>query len=270
MRNLLMIASALAPLLATPALAADLQLKAPPAAAPAMTWTGGYVGVNVGWDWQSAKSTYQGVVPGDIFVTGIASGALPAAMSQNANGVLGGVTAGYNMQGGSFVYGVEADFMGTDLKGSSALTTTVGFNPTLTTVTTTKTDWLATVRARLGMLVTPQALIYVTGGAAIGDVEGSSSITPSGGGSSCANNFYCSIGSRSATRVGWTVGAGGEYMFAPHWTVKLEYLHYDLGSLGYTMNEASPAFPAAAGAANVNVSTKVTGDIVRGGVNFKF
>jgi len=250
----------------------DAVYKASPAAAPAYLWTGVYVGVNVGWGRQHADADYVGIVPGDIFVTGIRDGALPAAMSRNRNGILGGVTLGYNLQSGSLVYGIEADGMGTDLSATTALTTSgILAYPTLTTVTTTGVDWLATVRGRIGMLVAPQALVYATGGVAVGGVHGSSSITPSGT-STCANNFFCSIGSGSATNVGWTAGIGGEYMFAPHWTAKIEYLHYDLGSLGYTINEASthPAFLPFAGTPNVNVNTSVTGDIVRGGVNLKF
>ncbi len=274
MNKFLLTGAVLAPFLALPAMAADLPMKAPPAPpAPVTTWTGPYVGVNVGWAWQNADTTYQGINPTDIFATGIAAGALPAAMSQNASGVVGGVTLGYNLQSGSFVYGVEGDIMGTDLSATSTLTTSgILFNPTLTTVTTTSTDWLATVRGRVGMLVTPQALLYATGGLAIGHVAGSASITPNSPGSTCATNFYCSTGSGSATNLGWTAGVGGEYMFAPHWTAKIEYLHYDLGSFSYTINEAStfPTFLPFAGSPNVNVKTNVSGDIVRGGVNLKF
>ncbi|HLH89928.1 MAG TPA: hypothetical protein VKX28_15855 [Xanthobacteraceae bacterium] len=59
-------------------------------------------------------------------------------------------------------------------------------------------------------------------------------------------------------------------MFAPHATAKAEYLHYDLGSFSYTVNEVSPAFPAFAGSPNLGVRTNVSGDIVRAGVNLRF
>jgi outer membrane immunogenic protein len=40
---------------------------------------------------------------------------------------------------------------------------------------------------------------------------------------------YGTTGSFSETRAGWTLGGGLEWMFAPHWTHKAEYLYYDLG-----------------------------------------
>jgi outer membrane immunogenic protein len=58
-------------------------------------------------------------------------------------------------------------------------------------------------------------------------------------------------------------------MFAPNWTAKIEYLYYDLGHFSYTANEASPA-SSFIGVPNLNVETKVTGSIVRGGLNWKF
>jgi outer membrane immunogenic protein len=32
------------------------------------------------------------------------------------------------------------------------------------------------------------------------------------------------------TLTGWTVGAGWEYMLNPHWTMKIEYLHFDFSN----------------------------------------
>jgi opacity protein-like surface antigen len=58
-------------------------------------------------------------------------------------------------------------------------------------------------------------LPYVTGGVAFGSVHGWDALTPAAG---------------TATRTGWTAGAGLAYMVAPNWAVKFEYLHVDLGS----------------------------------------
>ncbi|HLH89927.1 MAG TPA: hypothetical protein VKX28_15850 [Xanthobacteraceae bacterium] len=76
----------------------------------AATWIGLYVGVNVSLGRQSADSTYTGSRPGN-FIRSVASGALPAEMTQTGSGVLGGFALGYNLQGGPFVYGIEADAM---------------------------------------------------------------------------------------------------------------------------------------------------------------
>jgi outer membrane immunogenic protein len=37
---------------------------------------------------------------------------------------------------------------------------------------------------------------------------------------------------QSNTSTGWTAGGGAEWLFAPHWSAKLEYLYVDLASSG--------------------------------------
>ena len=74
-------------------------------------------------------------------------------------------------------------------------------------------SWFGTVRGRVGYLVTPTLLLYGTAGFAYGQVN--------------AFGF-------SNTPTGWTAGGGVEWMFAPHWTAKLEYLYVDLSSNGAT------------------------------------
>ena len=92
------------------------------------------------------------------------------------------------------------------------------------------THWLATLRGRIGMLAALQTLLFVTGGFALGEIKTSVNVAPMGT-SSCANNSLCAVGNASATGVGWTAGAGIEHAVAGNWTVKVEYLHYDLGSV---------------------------------------
>ena len=66
--------------------------------------------------------------------------------------------------------------------------------------------------------------------------------------------------------VGWTAGGGVEYAVSRNWTVKAEYLYYDLGSRTLTLNDVFGRFPA-----NVQTFTDAfRGNIVRGGVNYKF
>jgi len=255
-------------LMVTPVVGADLPVKAPvPVVAP-ISWTGFYLGGTVGGGWQDVKTSYA-ATPGNftaLFAAAITDGALPATTSQNSNGILGGLTLGYNVQSGTIVYGLEGDWSWTNFRATSTVNTNIGFYPAITTVTETKTDWLATVRGRLGVLAAPQGLLYVTGGLAIGEVKGSTSVTPVG----CAANAFCSAGSASDTRVGWTVGAGGEYAFAQHWSAKLEYLYYDLGSISYSAQEISPAFLPALAGSTLAVRSTVTGSIVRAGLNYRF
>ena len=260
---------------ANTARAADTPLKAPAPIAPAPSWTGFYLGAQLGAAWQDAHTDYGPVAApfAPVIIFGFASGLIPTSAPQDGAGFLGGLTLGYNMQSGPVVWGLEGDASWLSVRNTSNVTgaTVVGIGFTDTTTTETKTDWLATLRPRAGFLVSPQSLLYATGGLAVGHVSGSTTFTPGGAGTTCANNILCSAGSGSATRAGWTAGAGFEYAFMPGWSAKIEYLYYDLGSFSYGINEISPgAAPGSAGLPNATATTKVTGNIARLGVNMKF
>jgi len=85
-------------------------------------------------------------------------------------------------------------------------------------------------------------------------------------------NHYNSFGSFSNTRVGWTAGGGIEWLFAPNWSVKAEYLYYDLGSVTYGLsplqnfNSAGTLFTSGSPFSR----TRFTGNIVRAGLNYHF
>jgi outer membrane immunogenic protein len=78
--------------------------------------------------------------------------------------------------------------------------------------------------------------------------------------------------SQSETRAGWTAGGGFEWMFAPQWSVKAEYLYYDLGTLtlNQTLNVAILATPAANVNWNIQSTTHFNGNVVRAGLNYHF
>lgn len=250
------------------------QASAEPAArAPA--WTGFYVGANMGWGWQSAGSATT-ADPGFPFFPAntvlLQDGVIPTSTSQKGDGYLGGFTLGYNLQSGALVYGIEADWMWTGIRGSSSEARDAGSAGWLaTTVTETKTDWLATLRGRVGVLTSPLAHLYATGGLAIGHVEGSRATITSGAGDCGANhmiNFVCAAGSVSDTKLGWTVGAGADYRIAPNWTIRAEYLYYDLGHVSHATYGTTPVFVL--GEPRFNVDTKIAGSIVRMGLNYQF
>jgi opacity protein-like surface antigen len=123
-------------------------------------------------------------------------------------GALVGATLGYNLQTGSWVWGLEADGDASWIKGSGC-----GSN------CETRNRWLGTGRTRIGC-AWDRWLPYVTGGAAFGDVK----MTPF---SNCA--------SENKTKVGWTAGVGVEYAFMGAWSVKLEYLYVDLGTSTFSV-----------------------------------
>jgi outer membrane immunogenic protein len=210
-----------------PASAADLPMyaKAAPIMAPIYDWTGGYIGIEGGGGWGHSNQT-------DHIVFGDGSFSM-------SGGLVGG-TAGYNWQTGPWVFGLEGDFSWSDIAGQSS-TCGPKFH-----LCGTKLDSLGTFRGRIGHTVgaTGNWLLYGTGGLAVGDVHGWDSILPASG---------------SEFRAGWTVGAGIETSFAPHWTAKLEYLYVDLGKSH--LFDILPTTPE---------TVSFTANIVRVGVNYSF
>jgi len=188
MRHLLLGSVAAFALVAGAAQAADLPRRAAPPApiyvAPIFTWTGFYVGAQIGGGWGRSEI---------------------GAISYNANGVVGGLHAGYNMQFGSIVAGVEGDIEATSLKGSTAFPGVL---------LKTRAPWQGSVRARVGVAF-DRFMPYITGGWAYGNVKSS---IPAIGFSS----------DRSHTG-GFAVGGGLEYAVTNNIIAGVEYLYVDLG-----------------------------------------
>lgn len=199
--------------------AADLpqpSYKAPAYVGPSYAnWNGFYLGINGGYAW--ADSEWSG-----------SAGNFKAS----PNGWLGGGTAGYNIQTGIWVWGIEGDFDYADLNGTA----------TVCGGCTVKDTWLGTARARLGYAGWNNWLPYITGGGAFGNIKTNSV-----------------LGDSSNTRWGWTAGAGIEWAFLANWSAKVEYLYVDLGSFNCGIN---------CGAVDENVDLKSS--IVRLGVNYRF
>ncbi len=138
----------------------------------------------------------------------------------------------------------------------------------MNTATSDKLDALGTVRGRLGYTLAPPVLLYGTGGLAFGDASASLLIitAPPLCGPTASTN-PCAADSFHQWMSGWTVGGGFEYGFGGSWSVKAEYLHYDLGGV-------SRATPFVSGLFQVprflNWNTKAEGDLVRAGINYRF
>jgi len=221
------------------ALAADLPppYRVPP---PAYTWSGLYLGANIGYGWGSMKY--------EASLTGV--GAISS--SRDVNGVIGGVQSGYNYQLGMWVFGYESDIQAS---GQHKSFTFPGVLPGTTVTTDHKLDWFGTARSRLGVLATPSILLYGTAGVAYGQVKESATVTVTGVGTA--------IGSFKDVKAGWTAGAGIEGAFGGGWSAKLEYLYIDLGKTEHTF--ATPALGTVA-----SESRRMIDNIVRVGVNYKW
>jgi len=256
------------------AYAADLPTysKASPVVAP-FSWTGFYVGANVGYGQSTASSAQYTAIEQTFFGGRIASGEIPSSLTANARGFLGGVQAGYNYQTGpQSMFGFETDIAYSGISGDrTKISIPLGFDPVIITTQKSTIDWFGTFRGRVGWLATPSFLIYATGGLAYGQGKAETHTTvapgPIGAPPTCGplGNIFCSDGSSSKTRVGWTVGGGLEHMIGRNWSVKAEYLYYDLGGASYTVFTQSPPPPAV-----MQADTSFKGQIFRFGLNYKF
>jgi outer membrane immunogenic protein len=171
-------------------------------------------------------------------------GAMGGYGAENASGGIrggfGGGTVGYNWQMNNIVFGLEADAAGADIS-RSATALVLGAPVTATA----KVDALGTVRGRFGFAV-DQLLFYGTGGYAWADTK--LSVTTLG-----------LTVSDSKVLNGWTVGAGAEWMFAPHWSLKAEYLYRSFSGQTFFGGTAAAVNP---GSLNIN-----SGQV---GVNYHF
>jgi outer membrane immunogenic protein len=206
---------------------------------PIFTWTGFYVGINGGYIFEGGKSQ----------VTGFGSS---GGLKTMGDGFTVGGTLGYNYQINNFVVGLETDLNYVDL-GKRVTTNFGAFSGTVSQ----DMSYLGTVRGRLGVAF-DRVLIYGTGGLAYGNQEARTNITGLGG------SF---AGSKDSTRFGYTLGAGVEYAISNNWSVKAEYLYYDLGKVNYAAPQIAGA-PVAGGFGTTKAENR--GNLVRAGLNYRF
>jgi high affinity Mn2+ porin len=177
------------------AVAADLQVKAPPIQA-VFDWTGLYIGAHAGYS-RGASSA-------------VLSGPAAGAATNSFSGVIGGVQAGYNYRLSSgLLLGVEADISFPNYLTSNSVVSSLA---TARSAVTEQWDYVATARGRIGYTAGPW-LGYATGGLAFAGERFLNA--PAIGNDEKILN----------TRLGWVAGAGVEYAFAPHWSARLEYLY---------------------------------------------
>jgi outer membrane immunogenic protein len=280
-----------------PALAADLPVKAPvyKAVAPEIfSWTGFYVGGNIGYSWGRGDTdfteTTSGTSSSQVFRTAgptpvgpptvTTIGPITAGGSARAdlNGVIGGGQIGYNWQNGTTVFGFEADIQGTGEKGDSIICLTAGCPVgDIFGSESYKIKWLSTFRGRAGIAIAPKWLLYATGGLAVGEVERDLAGGLIGGPTTSLSS--------NTTRAGYAVGGGVETALDNHWSAKLEALYVDLGSFdtafgGVTNTTVTNALNTPQTGFNTvttttttttgNFHTHVKDVILRVGLNYRF
>jgi outer membrane immunogenic protein len=238
-----------------PALAADIP-AAPvykaPVAPPAQNWYGFSIGASGGYAWGRNAVEFTAAPP----LTPFAGGTSPfTTAAGNPSGGLAGIQFGSNWQFNRLVIGTIGDIYWSDIKASQQLGATIGGVAATATVDQ-RLKWFGTTRLRAGVLVTDNFLLYASGGLASGRVESSFvSSTPVG----CPGG--CPFGSIGKNKWGWAAGGGGEYMVGP-WSGRIEYLHYDLGTVSYPVASPLPVF--------INSSARTSGDMVLGTISYRF
>jgi outer membrane immunogenic protein len=222
-------AGAVALVAVTQAIAADLPppMAPPPRApaayvpvvSPAYNWSGFYIGLNAGYGFADSTWTAPGFTSGSFSV----------------DGAMGGATLGGNYQIGQLVLGVEGDYDWQNIRGFA--------NNAGTCISCdTASNWLATVRGRVGYAF-DRIMVYGTAGGAFTDIK--ASLGP--------------LTWASSTEVGWTAGGGIEGAITDNLTAKIEYLYADFGNM---------SCPAGSCGGTATVSLKE--NMVRAGLNYKF
>lgn len=192
---------------------ATMPVKAPAMTAAVYNWTGGYVGLNGGWNWGSQDPL---VLFGNRF----------DRTSMDLNGGMIGGTLGAQIQQGYVVLGLEGDLDWADIKGNYVVTPTVLGGPiapgqTITLSVNSKISAYATARIRAGVALN-NVLLYVTGGLAT--VKSTANGTSIAGAPCGTAGVFPNCGA-SEWRAGVVAGLGVEYGLTQNWSVKGEYLY---------------------------------------------
>jgi outer membrane immunogenic protein len=247
--------------------AADMAVKAaPPPPPPLPSWTGFYIGGDIGGAWADSSAR-------TIFTDGFNGGtAFATNNSFNRSGFIGGVYAGYNWQSANWVLGIEGDWSWTDRNGGTFCRSTdfvvAGCIDTGRGIITTsaQNDWISTVRGRLGYTWGPVMLYGTAGGAwAQNSITLTADCRVNGCGALARPGEFASA-TFSNTRTGWVAGLGLEWMVSPNWLIRGEWLHADLGSSSGLLNIPT----GAATTQTVAWSRDLTVDIARVGIAYKF
>jgi outer membrane immunogenic protein len=247
--------------LSAPARSADMPFGPPPVAVPIYAWTGCYVGGSAGGAWTQKNNT------GITFVDGgsgagpaVAAGAIPTSYSSSGSSWIGGGQLGCNYQVSSWVFGIETDLAGMKLNAGETIATNVPPFFPLTSSVSQDTNWIGTTRGRLGW-AWDNILLYGTAGAAYANVSYAYVQNNVAGGGPVAI-----AAAKSATRTGWTAGGGVEVGFGA-WSVKGEYLFYDLGN--HTLDAACTTCTGLSSTV-FSAHFRDSGSIARIGLNYRF
>jgi outer membrane immunogenic protein len=212
-------------------LPARIYTKAAAMVDPGYNWSGFYIGGDIGGG-ASRQTASTFATPagfgapaiGGIGIPGI--GLAPLSQPMNQSRFLGGLYGGYNWQINRWVLGLEADgtFLNRNVSNTQELFATFIIPPVDAGpyTTTARSNWLATIRGRVGY-TWDKFMLYGTGGAAFTRTNYSATSVPSANVLPQLNPVNANF---SSSKVGFAVGAGAEWMATRNWVVRAEYLYY--------------------------------------------
>jgi outer membrane immunogenic protein len=240
--------------------AADLPtLKSPSFEPPSQdySWTGVYGDLNAGTGIADPTGSLSAFTA--PLAVSVASGAAPRNLNVGPDGAIAGAGLGYRWQTGAWVLGVESDFQGSLVAGTSSAAFPGGGGSVPTFMQSSeRLLWFGTSRARVGWLVEPNILFYGTGGVAYGQSREAYSLV----GNPPATGVF--TGAANATRIGWTAGGGVEWKMTKDISFTSEYLRVDLGSS--SLVATAPGFPGSV----LTYRFHNAYNIVRSGLNYQF
>jgi outer membrane immunogenic protein len=197
------------------------ELPPPPPPVPVFTWSGVYVGGQVGYAWGTDNVSWSGTA----FNLDPAAG----SFAEGPQGVIGGARIGYNLQPATpawswLVLGIEASVDGTSLSKNVSVPLADFAGVTFGSLAASSNAAVqGSVRGRLGIAFGP-VLVFGTGGVAVTSFNTTYVDT---------TGFFTGVPGTnetiSLTRSGYTVGGGIEYAVTDHWSVQAEYRYSDFG-----------------------------------------
>jgi len=236
-------------------------------------WTGFYIGGNVGSLTERASGTSDFLDP----LASVGFTSTPQNNSISQTHIIGGVQAGYNWQfNPHWVIGVESDWDWThtghdfcrQTDSLSVACTDNGFG--FENISST-TDWIATVRGRLGFTA-GKFMLYGTGGFALGRIDTTllQSCLAAGCGSSSLQG--ATTLTNTATKAGWVAGLGVEYALDANWSARAEWQHIDLGTVSNSLTViGAVGFPVSVPAPQTTTWSRTERyDQLRVGFNYRF
>ncbi len=191
--------------------------------------------------------------------------------SDNPDTVIGGIQLGHDWVWKQMVYGLVLDFGSLTLDSTEKVSENYpGSADTFFIKTSMNTDWLFTLRGRLGYQTKWRwpSFLYVTGGMAMTNVEVKNEFSD--------NSSLVGLGeeSNAQNQIGWTAGLGIEVASFKYASVGLEYLFVQVPSVEaastVTNSQGGFGIPPNSLTSELTTTGKFQANLLKVVVNYQF